>query len=662
MRMRGMLVMALCAAGMAVMGGEPYNGPKFIVGACTHLGFRQGILSENLSTLKQAGIMAPRDELSWSGCEKEKGKLEIPPHYPTFVEAATGMGLIPLNILDYGNKLYDDGGYPRSPEAVDAFARYSEFVATTFKSKIRFHQVWNEWDGGCGMPKELRGKGDPEAYMNLLKTVYPRLKKVDPSIVVVSNSVCTGDKYLEKLLDLGLVENCDVVALHTYNYGEAARTPEDWRDRMEKVDGMLRSHNGGKEVPLFVTEMGWPTQIDARGTTPEEYASFLARLYLLARTFSYVKGLWWYDYQDDGWDWKYNENNFGMVRPDLTPKPSYFAMTDISGLVAKGDFVERIDTGDKAIWALKFKLPDGKDCLALWSSHRQDGWQVTLTDAGAKKPVTCLKVGTGMRVTRAWGTRDWIAKRDDPLKVDELPIVLDGRPTLVEGDLSKVTVTKVVCREAPEGKRPKNVVYRVPDKIGRATPAADAGRTQEYDFGADADYRLVLETPRKGREDLDAKFSAKWDCDNLYLRVTVSDDVFCQKETLEESWKGDGIQMAFQELGLEGDTAGNHTELDLALTPDGTKVYRRAAQSGAAPGEIKEVELKVDRDGLRTVYNIKIPVKSVDLPALKPDTIIGFSMLVNDNDGPVRKGYLHWGDGIGTGKNPLLFNWLMMEK
>jgi len=31
------------------------------------------------------------------------------------------------------------------------------------------------------------------------------------------------------------------------------------------------------------------------------------------------------------------------------------------------------------------------------------------------------------------------------------------------------------------------------------------------------------------------------------------------------------------------------------------------------------------------------------------------SMLVNDNDGAVRKGWIEWGSGIGTGKDPALF-------
>jgi len=73
------------------------------------------------------------------------------------------------------------------------------------------------------------------------------------------------------------------------------------------------------------------------------------------------------------------------------------------------------------------------------------------------------------------------------------------------------------------------------------------------------------------------------------------------------------------------------------------------------------VQLQANRDGTRVVYELVLPVAAVDLPPLVRGTVIGFSLLVNDNDGGERKAYLHWGDGIGGGKNPLLYSMLGME-
>ena len=37
------------------------------------------------------------------------------------------------------------------------------------------------------------------------------------------------------------------------------------------------------------------------------------------------------------------------------------------------------------------------------------------------------------------------------------------------------------------------------------------------------------------------------------------------------------------------------------------------------------------------------------------------ALVVNDNDGPGRKGYLHWADGIGVNKNPEEFNTIVLK-
>ena len=102
------------------------------------------------------------------------------------------------------------------------------------------------------------------------------------------------------------------------------------------------------------------------------FGSYLARLYLLARTSPSFTGIWWYDFQDDGWNPQYNEDNFGLVRPDLTPKPAYHVMADISPVVAGGQYVGRLTTEAKeSLWVLRFKVGQ-KDCWTLWSADDKD--------------------------------------------------------------------------------------------------------------------------------------------------------------------------------------------------------------------------------------------------------------------------------------------------
>jgi len=650
------------AAGAAALcvGSAAQAGDDFIIGACTHFGQGKGILEENVSLLKQGGIKGIRDDISWNACEKEKGVLKMPESFSKFVGYSADQGLEPISLLLYANKLYDDGDYPRSPEAVEAFVRYSEFVVSSFKGKGKLYQVWNEWDGGCGMPAKYHGKGDPESYVKLLSAVYPRIKAVDPSITVVSNSVCTGDKYLKSLLELGMLKHCDVVALHTYNYGDVEPTPEKWLDRMTGVDKMLRSYNDGKEFPLFVTEMGWPTHIPGGGRSQAESADYIARLYLLAKTLPYIKGVWWYDFQDDGWDPNYNEDNFGMIRANLTPKKSYYVMKDLAPFINGSRFVERLDAGDPNVWALRFKAADGKDVIALWSCYKDDDWEIKLSSAsGVSSKFSMCLLGEGT-IERSFGARAWADKKPD-FDPNSFLVTVRGRPCVLKGDLQDVKLASVAKRAFPEAMRPKARVVVVPEKIAAVNSVASGKEPKSYDFGDERSYNRVFEEPRKGRSDLDASFKMKYDMANLYLSVKVSDDVFVQDFSGAETWKGDGLQFAIQTLAKDYGDACDHSDFDVALTKDGPAVFRQFSSTQSQPGPAQEISAKATKEGSSVLYELVIPAKAVGLPALKPGLVFGFSLLVNDNDGKGRKGYLHWGDGIGMSKDPTKYNWISLE-
>jgi hypothetical protein len=176
-------------------------------------------------------------------------------------------------------------------------------------------------------------------------------------------------------------------------------------------------------------------------------------MYLLSRTMPFMKGIWWYDFQDDGWRATYNENNFGVVRPDLTPKPSYFSLASIAGLVADAEFVSRVDTGDPDVYVLKFRPKKGAEVWAVWSAHEDDDWQLTLkTSASNPKPLHCAQVGA-MGVDRPWGVRTWADQKNAPTQQDSLDITVRSTPWLISGELSRVNVSGVKKREFAEETR-----------------------------------------------------------------------------------------------------------------------------------------------------------------------------------------------------------------
>jgi len=428
--------------------GQPSpDSPPFLVGACTHFSQGKGIVEMNLNSLKGAGIEAIRDEVGWGSIEREKGKLVMPERFDTYVRRAGVRGLDVLLILDYANRFYDDGDRPRSPEAIEGFCRYSEFVVRHFGRDVRLYEIWNEWDIGIGLPQPYRKGGSPEDYVKLLKAVYPRIKAANPSAVVMAGASTSGGVkkgWLEGIVKLGALDYCDAISIHSYNYSEKFphRGPEACSAWMTGVQAMLARCNDGADVPFYVTEMGWPTHVTKGGTDPQLSASYLARLYLLARTSRSFKGLWWYDFQDDGWNPKHNEDNFGLVRPDLTPKPAYHVLADIAPLVGKGRYAGPLTTGDEHLRGLRF-THEGRDFWALWSADDQDR-QVILATEHPDRTLTIHQLGSDPYGT-GWGFRAWSEGRGE-LVPNRLGVVAGHRPVMIGGDLSGVSVVNVVDR------------------------------------------------------------------------------------------------------------------------------------------------------------------------------------------------------------------------
>jgi len=441
-----LLFTCLCISRAAYAQERKPQVAPFVVGACTHFSQGKGLLDLNLDRIRHGGIASIRDEVGWGAVEREKGKLVMPEQFDAYVRRAADQGVSVLLILDYANRFYDDGDRPRSPEAIEGFCRYAEFVVRHFGKRVRLYEIWNEWDISIGMPQQYRKGGSAEDYVKLLKAVYPRIKAADPGVTVMAGACTSGGVkkgWLEETVKLGALDSCDAISIHSYNYSDKfpQRGPEACSAWMTGVQEMLRKYKG-RDVPFYVTEMGWPTHVGKNGTDPELSGSYLARLYLLARTSPSFKGIWWYDFQDDGWKPEYNEDNFGLVRPDLTAKPAYDVLKNISPVVANGQYIDRLSAKDENLWVLRFKA-GREDCWVLWSAEDQDRQVILQTDSPAR-PVLIHQTGHDAHLM-PWGFRDWTSRGSESAP-NRLSVVVGPRPCLIGNDLSGVSVVEVISR------------------------------------------------------------------------------------------------------------------------------------------------------------------------------------------------------------------------
>lgn len=174
-----------------------------------------------------------------------------------------------------------------------------------------------------------------------------------------------------------------------------------------------------------------------------------------------------------------------------------------------------------------------------------------------------------------------------------------------------------------------------------------------------------------GKDDLSGKVCIEYDEDNFYMAAVVTDDIHFQDKTDDKIWQGDSIQFGVGYQRANGNKNSiAYTEVGMALTPEGEVICNYAVEDvsikvGQLNLEEEGIECKIVRKDNITTYELKMPWKCL-VPRGSVFTggkSVAFSMIVNDNDGQGRKGWLEYASGIGLTKNVNLFTFLkLMDK
>ncbi|MDR3709300.1 MAG: hypothetical protein P4L33_13450, partial [Capsulimonadaceae bacterium] len=152
----------------------------------------------------------------------------------------------------------------------------------------------------------------------------------------------------------------------------------------------------------------------------------------------------------------------------------------------------------------------------------------------------------------------------------------------------------------------------------------------------------------KGDDDLSATVSLSRLAEGVRLRVVARYDIFCQNEPSGAEWQGDSLQFAI--------ATQNHANFEwtAALTAKGAIARLDIAPAGTKLGTA-DFPLVIHRDeaSKETIYDLIIPSMLPDGSQLGDRFAI--TLLVNDNDGGGRKGYVEWTPGIGRSKDPTAY-------
>ena len=318
--------------------GQAAGKPAPVVGVAAHLwGLSQKDIDVQIDAAAAANFKMIRWDVPWKAVESDSGQLQVPAHWDYIVDRIRAKGMESLFVLDYGHKRYDNGDKPISAPAVEGFARYAAFLAAHFAGRVRYYEVWNEWNSRIGNTS----RGRSEDYAALARRTYASIKAADPAAQVVvgglsssSNDSLVGygtrESTLETLLAQGVDRYSDAFSIHPYVvYRDGpTRSLQGFNDLLTKVVRRIRQTPGLATLPIFVTEIGWSTAKGSpRGVTEEEQARYLAQALALSAELG-IAAVIVYELRDGTTDPADTEGHFGVLRHNMAEKPALRLLRD----------------------------------------------------------------------------------------------------------------------------------------------------------------------------------------------------------------------------------------------------------------------------------------------------------------------------------------------
>lgn len=357
-----------------------------------------------------AGVKWSREEFSWSRIEPERGKYSWD-FYDKVVETARRHGISVYGLIAY----WSPWTKPFTAEGIADYAGYCRALVSRYKDRIKHWEVWNE-------PNIFFWAGPKEQYPELLKEAYRAIKEEDPEAHVLGCSTAGIDTaFIEMVQNAGAPY--DILTIHPYR---GTLDDEGFMRELQDVR-KLTAKADGKPKPVWITEMGWPTQLPD-GVSERDQAGLLARSYLCAAASGAAENVSWYDFREDGTCPFYNEHHFGVVKhADFSPKPGYRALATVCRTLGGQKLDHKLNLGN-GVFAYRF-AGQTEDVIAIWTADRA---ALLSLDLKSKSPVV-LRDLMGNESTIA-GSRTLISIRPNS------PVFLIARGLEVSAERSPITI------------------------------------------------------------------------------------------------------------------------------------------------------------------------------------------------------------------------------
>jgi len=374
---------------------------------------------------RAAGVKWTREEFQWHRMEPRPGEYDWT-FYDALLDTATRHGISVYGLIAY----WSSWTQPYTDQGVEDYCRFVRALVGHYKDRIKHWEIWNE-------PNIFFWSGPKEVYFTLLDRAYAAVKEVDPEAIVFGCSTAGIDQdFIRRTMEAGA--RFDGLTIHPYR---AVLDDMGFQEELRQVADLAAA--GGPRKPVWITEMGWPTEVG--GTSERDQASLLARCYVGAVASGTVGNVSWYDFREDGSNPYYNEHHFGIVRQDFSLKPAYRAAASVcrtlAGLAPAGIEVWGPRT---SVLAHRFG-GDGRTVTVVWAPRAPvilglpASADVRVTDLMGQ-PLALCPVGDRVALPLPPGCPVFV-EGSEPVIGEAMPLRLAAeKPAIEPGGATRVTL------------------------------------------------------------------------------------------------------------------------------------------------------------------------------------------------------------------------------
>ncbi len=312
-----------------------------------------------------AGVNWVRDRLAWGQMEPRRGQFAGPNRYDASARAQSAAGLQVLQV-NHSSPAWANPNHKRFPLDLRDAYRFYRAMAKRWQGQVLAFEPWNEAD------ITVFG-GHPGSEMAALqKAAYLGLKAGNPNVIACLNVFAAHRQaQLEDLRDNAAWPYFDTFDLH--HYAPFEQYPD--------LYAAFRAVSAGK--PLWVTECARPVKWSGDDQLKEPSdADLHVQAERVAKTFalsihegSQATFYFLLPHYSEG------QTQFGLLRPDLTPRPGFVALAAVGRLMADAKPLGRLQEAASGQVYLFHVQADGRprELLVAWDDQQRSELALPVT-------------------------------------------------------------------------------------------------------------------------------------------------------------------------------------------------------------------------------------------------------------------------------------------